>query len=344
MDICPICCCRKGIGLAIDGFAMHRLSSSALPARGRVAMCREFFGGPMVGLDFEPLDREAFRVDVSFGILPEIRIGRGHFQGFRIERTGTGIATDGNEDFALIIATGGEHHAAQSGREARFGAGEAVLTTDAEPASVSYARGSDFVILQPSRRALSALVPNCDDAVARPIRSDCEALRLLTGYAALVQERDALETPALRHLVATHLLDLVALTIGTRGDIAAEAGGRGLRAARIAAVKADIDRHLTSPDLSIGSVAARQRITPRYVARLLAGEATTFSDYVRNRRLERARRRLVDPRAANLPISVAAFECGFGDLSYFNRCFRLRYGASPSDLRKEEREETAQGG
>jgi AraC-like DNA-binding protein len=29
-----------------------------------------------------------------------------------------------------------------------------------------------------------------------------------------------------------------------------------------------------------------------------------------------------------------AFEVGFGNLSWFNRTFRRKYGASPSDIRK----------
>ena len=39
---------------------------------------------------------------------------------------------------------------------------------------------------------------------------------------------------------------------------------------------------------------------------------------------------LRDPRYAATSISDIAFACGFGDLSYFNRAFRRRYGATPS--------------
>jgi AraC-like DNA-binding protein len=32
-------------------------------------------------------------------------------------------------------------------------------------------------------------------------------------------------------------------------------------------------------------------------------------------------------------ISEIAFDCGFNDLSYFNRCFRRRFGLTPSAAR-----------
>jgi len=32
-------------------------------------------------------------------------------------------------------------------------------------------------------------------------------------------------------------------------------------------------------------------------------------------------------------ISDIAFECGFNDLSYFNRCFRRRFGLTPTAAR-----------
>jgi AraC-like DNA-binding protein len=41
----------------------------------------------------------------------------------------------------------------------------------------------------------------------------------------------------------------------------------------------------------------------------------------------------MDPRHAGSTISAIALAAGFGDLSHFNRNFRRRYGASPSELR-----------
>lgn len=51
------------------------------------------------------------------------------------------------------------------------------------------------------------------------------------------------------------------------------------------------------------------------------------------RRLDRAWQRLVTAEAATLAISAVAYEVGFGGLSYFNRCFRKRFGRPPSQIK-----------
>jgi AraC-like DNA-binding protein len=77
-----------------------------------------------------------------------------------------------------------------------------------------------------------------------------------------------------------------------------------------------------------------QGITPRYVRMLFDGEGATYTDFVLRNRLARAHRLLRDPRYVGHTIGALASECGFGDLSYFNRAFRRRYGATPSDVRE----------
>jgi AraC-like DNA-binding protein len=75
------------------------------------------------------------------------------------------------------------------------------------------------------------------------------------------------------------------------------------------------------------------RLSPRYIHMLFEGEGTTFSTFVREQRLLHARNMLRSPRYGGQAISSIAFAAGFGDLSHFNRSFRRRFGASPTELR-----------
>ena len=89
----------------------------------------------------------------------------------------------------------------------------------------------------------------------------------------------------------------------------------------------------TDPGLTAERVAASYGISPQYLRALLNAEGTTLSDLLLGRRLEHMRRLLANPRFHARRISSLAFEAGFGDLSYFNRTFRRRYGMTPSELR-----------
>src|SRR4029077_20613264 len=128
--------------------------------------------------------------------------------------------------------------------------------------------------------------------------------------------------------------DLVAVTLGATRDAAALAEGRGIRAARLRAIKADIEANLAHGELSPGVVGKRQKVSDSYIRKLLEREGTSFTQYVLARRLGRARRMLTDPRWAGRSIASIAFDVGFGDLAYFNRMFKRLYGATPSDIRR----------
>jgi transcriptional regulator GlxA family with amidase domain len=50
-------------------------------------------------------------------------------------------------------------------------------------------------------------------------------------------------------------------------------------------------------------------------------------------RLQRVRMMLADPRRDLLKIVDIAIACGFNEVSHFNRQFRRRFGASPTQYR-----------
>jgi AraC-like DNA-binding protein len=106
-----------------------------------------------------------------------------------------------------------------------------------------------------------------------------------------------------------------------------------VRAARLRAIKADIEAHLAHGGLSPGAVAKRQQVSDSYIRKLFGGEGTSFSEYVLARRLLLAHRMLIDRRWAGVGIASIAYDAGFGDLSYFNRAFKRCFGATPSEVR-----------
>jgi AraC-like DNA-binding protein len=212
--------------------------------------------------------------------------------------------------------------------------GDGVGFLGAEPATAAVS-DVECLSLVTSRTALAPLVGNDVAGKAmRVIPSHCEALRLLTNYAGILRQGSAPMTPELRHLVSIHIHDLIGMVLGATRDGLAIAAGRGLRAARLRAIKADVLANLCDSGLTVNAVALRQRVTPRYVQMLFATEGVTFSEFVLGQRLTRVYQRLRDPRFRRTSIGGIAFAAGFGELSYFNRTFRRRFGLSPSDLRR----------
>ena len=85
--------------------------------------------------------------------------------------------------------------------------------------------------------------------------------------------------------------------------------------------------------MSVATVAARRGVTQRYVHKLFEAEVAAFSEFVLVRRLEFARRLLADRRLLSRSITSIAFDAGFSDLSHFNRAFRRRFNATPTEAR-----------
>ncbi len=311
-------------------FEPGRFSTLHLPERERVPFWREFFDRNVIHCEMAPQSDDPFRAEAALLAWPGLRAMRlatpAHYW-----RTRPMVA-DGDDSIVFLVNGAGLIDLSQRRTEASIGPGEALGVLHAESSRLMTSQ-VEYVAFGIPRRALAPLLPNVEDAAMRLVRSDNEALRLLRRYVALLRADPAITSPELRHAAITYAHDLIALALGATRDGAEIAFGRGVRAARLRAVKADILEHLASLELCVAAVARRQRISVRYVHMLFETEGTTFSKFVLGQRLLRAYRMLTDPRLAGINISTVAFDVGFGDLSYFNRNFRRRFGASPSEFR-----------
>lgn len=316
---------------ATDELTTLRLSADAFPAPDRVEAFREVFGRTILRIDMEPLQGSRLQAELRLRAFSGFGMASGSLSPMRNRHAPDLID---NDDVVLVVMQSGLATLEQHGRKAEIREGQVALTANGEPATFTGHTPTRVINLRLSRALLALHVGDLDRALLQPIVADSAALRLLKGYARSLNDERELATPQLRRAAATHIHDLAALAIGASGDAAEIATGRGMRAVRLVAIKADIAANIGDGRLSIDLVAARQGISPRYVRKLFESEAISFSDFVRDRRLARAHCLLTDWRYLGRTISSIAFECGFSDLSYFNRSFRRRYGSTPSGVRE----------
>lgn len=280
-------------------------------------------------LPIEPIGSQLPRVKLVKWHLPGARVLFGSFAGVR--QGGEAEAAIA-EDLFFGINLSGVSIVGWGGNEITLGAGQAVaVDPDAGPFTVLRSRPSHMIGLRLPRRSVPVDAASFRTSPLRVVPADTAALRLLTGYLCGTLSNPALST-ALADTVVLHLTDLIGHSLEPHPH-APPTNGHGTRAARLMAIKADIDRGLTDPSLAAAAIAARHGISTRYLHKLFEDEATTFGRYVLDRRLTAAHRTLRNPRNASKTVSSVAHDTGFGDLSYFNRTFRRRYQVTPSELR-----------
>jgi AraC-like DNA-binding protein len=254
-------------------------------------------------------------------------VAEGRLHGSRNRRTAR-LIDDARDEALLMVNIDGPHLVEQFGREVVLGAGDGVLVSGTDASSFTHRPPGNLLALRLPKSRLLPRLRDGEGAYMRRIPAGGAALALLRSYVGLTWEAGADRSVA--RLMADHVVELAGLVVGATAD-ACEAGGAALQAARFEAVRQDIERHIDRSDLSIEILAARHHMTTRTLQRLFETEGTTFTRYLLERRLLRAHGMLGSANARK--ISAVAYDCGFGDLSYFNRTFRRFFGAAPSDVR-----------
>lgn len=107
--------------------------------------------------------------------------------------------------------------------------------------------------------------------------------------------------------------------------------------------KAYIEANLHDPALDPPLLAAATGVSLRRLQALFRARGQHISDWIWDRRLEAAARRLADPGCLHLPLGTLAYGCGFTSQPHFSRRFKERYGLSPRDYRLRAILLTAQG-
>ena len=251
----------------------------------------------------------------------------------RITRTSKAIRQDQGENYFLILQEEGRALMRQNDTTCLLRPGDFVLIDSAVP--------SEFVFFGDYMRQLSLHLPRAEmharfgydlirGGIALP-RQDAAKLGI-SAVVAKVLSRDAMGNVAdgyLREALFGLLGAMLHERSSQEGYKGVDSDLSGARA--LASGQAYIDAHYRSPDLSIQDMADDLGLSLRQIQRGFAALGTTPTKYLLQKRLEHARRALDDRQAGRRSdlISSIAYEAGFSDLSYFHRCYRRAFGASP---------------
>jgi AraC-like DNA-binding protein len=250
---------------------------------------------------------------------------------------GPSMLGDGSDDVILHLQLSGPRLLRQFGREAAVPTGGAVFSWNAEASTIVLPQATEFFSIALPHRSLRALAPGVEDRLGRFVPPDHAVLGLLRRYLGLIDSDAASNDPVVGRAMGLHILDLAAHLTQAADGARGPGASSGLRAARLHALKQDIQDNLAG-DVSARALAQRHRVSPRYVHKLFETEGSSVSRYVLGLRLEAAGRKLGDPELRGRTIAEIAYAVGFGDIATFNRAFRERFGMTPGDARRHAKE------
>lgn len=228
----------------------------------------------------------------------------------------------------LILHLEGRARIEQCGREVSLNPGDAVIVDSARPADLRFDGLLHQVCFHFPRALFTARATDGDVPYMTAFRATPGSGAVVTAFArSLYDNADAFGAEAA--LLRNSLLDLLTAAMPT-----ARPGTREGLPSTLQRLMALIEQQLADPELSPGRVAERAGVSLRHAHRLFGQAGLTMGEWIRSRRLMRARDALASPQAAHRSILDIAFGCGFNDAAHFSRTFRARFGQSPRLFRK----------
>ena len=247
-------------------------------------------------------------------------------------RTPGQARSDGHAYLQVGMVAEGRAVLEQDGREAVLGRGAfAVYETD-RPFAWHFDGPWTLLVLTWPRELVALGADVTRAATARTLGGD--RLSAIVGH---TLAETALTPPALSDAGGGRLAGQLAALLGTaigeslrRGDVLSPNSAADLRR-RVGEYVAE---HLEDPALSPEDIARAHFVSVRALHRVFADAGTTVGTLIRRRRLEHARRRLLDPRDAEVSLTEIAHACGFSDLASFSRRFKVEFHEPPGTYRR----------
>ena len=232
------------------------------------------------------------------------------------------------------VVAQGEVDIEQDGRQARLHAGDYAFVDLARPAHWTNSSSVRVLAIAFPRQLLPLRTDDTTKLTAVGLNADDGPGALFSSTARqLARHLDHFDV-ASGVRVGTATLDLLTVALAGRLD-----RGGGLppdipQRLLIVRMRAFIEDQLADSDLTPSAVARAHHVSLRYLYKLFEGEQKSVAGLIKERRLERCRRDLLDPSLRHLPVSAIAARWGMPNAAHFSHAFRAAYGMAPVEYRR----------
>lgn len=305
----------------------EQYSTRTIERSGRLDYWNGLIGGIFPGMvvesnvDIDACWSRCALGDLNFAIAdsPSARIARWH--------TKTPVASPGH--VLVHLQNVGHSVTSQRYRDAALNAGDFTFCLPDEPYELRISDRNQMIVLDLPTDRLAEILPDWEKAVGQVISTSALGSPLLRSFISSIRRHcwQVDPNPDEARALSEVVWQLLRLSLVGRPIVPME------RRHDVAALVTEfVERHLTDPDMTTSSIARSLSLSPRTVQNVFAAMATTPTEFILTRRLNRAAEILASGSDFG-SITDLAFDLGFNDSAYFARRFKARFGLTPTMFR-----------
>ncbi|MGP5070959.1 AraC-like ligand-binding domain-containing protein [Arthrobacter rhombi] len=293
---------------------------------------RELVSASFVPLEADPVAPGPFVGQVSGHGLQDLAVFEVDAMAHRVRRTPALINPADPGYYKVSLQMSGHGILIQDGREAVLSPGDLAIYDTQRPYTLSFHEDFSTLVLMFPKQLIGLDDADMSMLTARRLGSSDAVGRAVVPCIARIGDLVPEVGDGLGYLLARNAVDLLGTVLAAEVQVGPRAANAE-RVLQLNRIKHHVESHLSDPALTPGSIAAAHYISPRTLHKLFEPTGTTVSAWIRERRLDRSRRELLDPLLAHLPVGVIGARNGLPDAAHFSRCFRAAYGSAPSAIR-----------
>ncbi|MFI5436459.1 helix-turn-helix domain-containing protein [Rhodococcus baikonurensis] len=274
-----------------------------------------------------------FRCGVDTHHIGELQLSVVHARPETVVRTGKQARSDESEHYCIAFQRVGIATFTQDGRTTVLRPGQFTVYDSTREFAFSFDSPHTTAVSMFARSALDLDASQIARVTATAVSSNEGLGKLVSSLLLnLVDSPDEFSDVVSRKVSST-LLDLVETLY--RETLLDSSDSESAQRSFLIRVKTFIEDNLRECHLSVSDIAEAHFVSVRYMHKAFENEKLGVAQYVRHRRLERIRQQLVDPLMARRPVGEIAAMHGVINEAHFSRIFREKYGASPSEYRRQ---------